>query len=346
MSTVSPDDERPDTPTGWRGKLDVRVQRIRSVLERRYQELLERTTWAEIATKAVGRHTAANGSMLAGYLAYRMFLLLVPLGLIVVALAGFDQTGSQEAGEKLRLGRAITQSIAQAGHDTERSRLPLLITGLVSFVIAAWGLLGALQYSSAVAWGIPTRKFPGKSRTFLRLVGSLLVFAGVIYISMAVRRAGLVAGMAGFTANAMGVAVGLLGLAWILPRRSKEWFWLLPGVAVSSAGYLALQVFATFYLPEKLANASETYGAMGIALTVLAYLFIVGALLWLMMLTNAVVWQERLADPPGLLRRIADKVPLPTTTFGSGYVPEDEVAETVGSALGAFPGSPEQSQPR
>ncbi|MEI2696805.1 MAG: YhjD/YihY/BrkB family envelope integrity protein [Microthrixaceae bacterium] len=223
--------------------------------------------------------------------------------------------------------RCRTQSAAAAAHG------PLL------FAIAAWGLLGALQYSSAVAWEIPTRKFPGKSRAFLRLAGSLLLFGGVLYVSMAVRRAGLVAGMAGFGANALGVAVGLLGLAWILPRRSKEWFWLLPGVAVSSAGYLALQLFATFYLPERLSNASETYGAMGIALTVLAYLFVVGVLLWLMMLVNAVVWQQRRDDPPGVLRRIADRVPLPTTAFGSGYVAEDDVAETVGSALDSFPTS-------
>ena len=40
-----------------------------------------------------------------------------------------------------------------------------------------------------------------------------------------------------------------------------------------------LQAFAAFYLPEKLANASATYGALGITLTVLTYLFVVGALL-------------------------------------------------------------------
>ncbi len=336
---MSADTESPDAPKSRRDRFESRAEQVRTSLTRRHQELLERTTWAGIATQAVRRHVSANGSMVAGYLAYRLFLLLLPLGLIIVALAGFDQSGSQEAGERLRLGRAITQSIAQAGHDAERSRLPLLLTGLFSFAIAAWGLLGALQYSSAVAWEIPTRKFPGKSRAFLRLAGSLLLFGGVLYVSMAVRRAGLVAGMAGFGANALGVAVGLLGLAWILPRRSKEWFWLLPGVAVSSAGYLALQLFATFYLPERLSNASETYGAMGIALTVLAYLFVVGVLLWLMMLVNAVVWQQRRDDPPGVLRRIADRVPLPTTAFGSGYVAEDDVAETVGSALDSFPTS-------
>lgn len=290
--------------------------------------------------EVVRRHAESKGSVFVGYLAYRLFLLLIPLGLVIVALAGYDQTASQDASQHLRLGRAITQSIAQAGKDSQNSRLPLLITGLVSFAVAAWGLLGAMQHCSAVAWGIPTRKFPGKPGTFLRLVGSLLVFAAVLYLSMLVRRAGLIAGMAGFAANTLGIAAGLLGLAWILPRRSKEWFWMLPGAAVSTLGYLLLQLFATFYLPEKLASASNTYGAMGIALTVLAYLFVVGGLLWLMLLLNSVTWEQMKDDPPGLLRRIADRVPLPTTKFGSGYVADDEIAETVGSALGTFTGSP------
>ncbi len=274
--------------------------------------------------------------MMAGYLAYRLFLLLLPLGAIVVALAGFDRTASQTTSEHLRLGQAIAKTIAQAGQDAQRSRLPLLITGLVAFAVAAWGLLGALQYTSATAWQIPTRKFPGKGRVFLRLAGSMLVFAAVLYVSMIVRRLGLVAGMAGSVANTLGTFVGYMGLGWILPRRCKEWFWLIPGAAVSAVGYLGLQAFAAFYLPGKLANASATYGALGITLTGLSYLFVVGLLLWLMLLVDAVVWEQRRDDPPGLLRRIADKVPLPTTTFGSGYVGEDDVAETVGGPLQSF----------
>ena len=299
----------------------------------RHEELMERTSWAQIATAVGRRHVASNGSMISGLLAYRLFLLVLPLGAIIVALAGFDQATSQDTSSHLRLGEAIGKTIAQAGQDAQRSRLPLLITGLVAFAIAAWGLLGALQYTSAVAWQIPSRKFPGKARAFVRLSGSLLLFGLVIYVSLVVRRAGLVAGLAGSVANTLGVFVACLGLGWILPRRCKEWFWLLPGAAASSVGFLGLQAFAAFYLPGKLADASATYGALGITLSVLTYLFLVGVLLWTMLLVDAVVWEQRRDDPPGLLRRIADKVPLPTTTFGSGYVGEGDVADTVGGPL-------------
>jgi uncharacterized BrkB/YihY/UPF0761 family membrane protein len=302
----------------------------------RHEDLLARTSWAQIATVAARRHASSNGSVVAGYLAYRLFLLLLPLGAIIVALAGFDRSASETTSDHLRLGEAIAKTIAQAGQDAQRSRLPLLITGLVAFVIAAWGFLGALQFTSASAWQIPTRKFPGKGRVFVRLAGSLLVFGIVLYVSMLVRRLGLLAGLAGSLANTLGVFVGFMGLGWILPRRCKEWFWLLPGAAFSTAGYVLLQAVAVFYLPGKLASASATYGAFGIALTILFYLFLVGVLLWAMLLVDAVVWEERRDDPPGLLRRIADRVPLPTTSFGSGYVGEDDEAETVGGPLQSF----------
>lgn len=286
-----------------------------------------------MATRVVGRHVDATGSMMAGYLAYRLFLLLLPLAVIIVALAGFDTGASVSTGEHLRLGEALTGVIAQAGQDAQRSRVPLLLTGLFAFAVAAWGFLGALQYTAAAAWKIPTRRFPGKGRVFVRLAVSLLVFGGVLYVSLIVRRAGLWAGMAGSLANTVGAFVGFVGLGWILPRRCKEWFWLLPGAAVSAVGYLAIQAVAAFYLPEKLSNASATYGALGITLTLLSYMFLIGFLLWTVQVVNAVVWEQHRLDPPGLLRRIADRIPIPTTTFGSGYVEEGEDAATVGSAL-------------
>jgi uncharacterized BrkB/YihY/UPF0761 family membrane protein len=316
-----------------RARVEQPLRRTGEQLRARHEDLRRRAGWADVATRVLERHVDASGSMMAGYLAYRLFLLMLPLAVIVVALAGFDQSASESTSEHLRLGEALTSVIAQAGADAQRSRAPLLATGLLAFTIAAWGLLGALQYTAATAWQIPTRRFPGKGRVFVRLAASLLVFGVVLYVSLVVRRAGLWAGMAGSLANTIGAFVGFLGLGWILPRRCKEWFWLLPGAAVSAVGYLLIQAVAAFYLPGKLSNASATYGALGITLTLLTYLFLIGALLWFVQVVNAVVWEQHRHDPPGLLRRIADRIPIPTTTFGSGYVGEGEDADTVGSAL-------------
>ncbi len=318
---------------GWRDRARSTADRVGRAAGERHRALIERTSWAGLVTDVVDRSRSGNGSVVAGLLAYRLFLLLLPLGAIVVALAGFDRLAAEGAAGHLGLGRSITTAIATAGSDVERSRVPLLLTAVGAFILTSWGLLGALQYTAATAWGIPTRRFPGKGRTLLRLAGSVLLFVVVLYLSVVVRRAGLFAGLAASTANSLAAFVGFLGLGWILPRRSKEWFWLVPGAAVGAIGLVTLQLVASYWLPGKVATASDTYGVFGSAVAVLGFLFMVGVLVWLALLVNAVTWERHHSDPPGILRRIAELVPFPSTSFGSGYVGEDEEATTVTGGL-------------
>ncbi len=319
-----------------RARVDLLVHRGRHELDRTRQTF----PIVDLGVEVFERFTGINGSILAGYLAYRLFLLLLPLAAIVVALAGISGTTTQGASEHLKLGQALTSTIATAGAEAGSGRFALLITGLVAFVIAAWGMLGALQFVYAQAWKIPTRRFPGKAKSFLRLSGSLLLFGLVFYVSALVRQAGAVAGVAGSTTTLASTAIAYFGLGWILPHRSKEWFWLLPGMAVGAFGHLLLQVLATYYLPNRLSGASHTYGAMGITVTILFYMFLIGVLLALSATVNVVVFERYEDDPPGIFRRIADRIPIPLTTFGSGYVPEGEAVATNarGPALGGGTG--------
>jgi uncharacterized BrkB/YihY/UPF0761 family membrane protein len=276
------------------------------------------------------RFKASDGSVLAGYLAYRLFLMLIPLVAILVAVAGFARSETAQAVEHLELGAAVADSLRTAGEDAERSRLPLLLSGLFGFVVAAWGLLGGVQITAARVWQIPTSRFPSKGRAFVRLCGSLLLFALVFYVSAVVRRLGVLAGLAGSLAGLTSFAVAFFGLGWILPRRCREWYWLLPGAAVGAAGAAGLQALATFYLPDRLAGASATYGAFGVTLTVLSYMFLLGAIFVVSTVANAVIYERYREDPPGVLRRLAGMVPRLELSVGSGYVPEGEAAEVVG----------------
>ncbi len=130
----------------------------------RVAALAERSHPFGVARAVVRRSGAGTGSLVAGHLAYRMFLLLLPLGAVVVALAGID---------------------------------------------------------------------------------SVAVFVGVLHLSMVVGRAGLLAGPAAAVANTLASFVAFFALSWILSRRCREWFWLLPGAAVGAAGVLVLQLAAS-----------------------------------------------------------------------------------------------------
>jgi membrane protein len=318
----------PSPPSGPRSsRLRGRVGALRETVRHTTAATRERVTALDVALRAIERFGEINGSILAGYLAYRLFLLILPLVVIAVAVSGFSADATRAASDQLRLGQTVLTTIATASQDTDRSRVPLLISGVVAFAVAAWGFLGALQVTSAQAWGIPTRRFPGKSRTFLQLAGSLLLFALVFYVSALVRQAGVLAGLAGTTTTLLSEFAAYLGLGWILPRRCREWYWLLPGASLAALGHLGLQVLATWWLPEKLAGASQTYGTLGLTLTILSYLFLIGLLLTISPVVNAVMWGHFQGSPPGLLQRIARLVPIPTDALGSGYVPEGGTVE-------------------
>jgi uncharacterized BrkB/YihY/UPF0761 family membrane protein len=317
-----------ERPPSWRTRLTEIAFRRSDEAMRLYERTRDEVEAVDMADGIVRRYQAANGPVLAGYLAYRLFLLIVPLIVVIVAVAGFDRTGAQSASHGMGLGASLASTISTAGKDAHRSRLPLLIVGLFAFARAAWKLLGALQFGYAQAWQIRVRKFAGKARIFLRLSGSLFLFAVVVYLAAVVRRAGLLLGFAGSLATAASAFVGYVGLGWILPRRSKEWYWLLPGAAAGAIIEVGLQVMATYYIPDKLSHASKTYGALGLTITLFSYLYLIGLTLMLVPVVNSVVWARFKDDPPNLFRRIADRIPIPTESLGSGYVEEGEEVDT------------------
>ena len=292
-------------------------------------EVRRRSPGADISAGVVERFVGVNGSILAGFLAYRLFLLILPLVVIVVALSGYSATATSDVSQHLKLGRTLAGMIADAGAQAGDGRGVLLLTGLFALAITAWGMLSGLQYVSAQVWQLRTRRFPGKAKSFIRLLGSLFLFGFVLYLSALVRNAGVVAGVAGALSTLASTFVAFFGLGWILPRRSREWFWLLPGAAVGALGQLLMQILGTYYLTRLLSNASETYGAIGITVAALSYLYLIGALVVLSLAVNAVVWARFEDDPPGLFRRIADRIPIPSSTLGLGYVAEGEEVESL-----------------
>jgi uncharacterized BrkB/YihY/UPF0761 family membrane protein len=289
--------------------------------------LRRRSVPADLVAGTTERFLGVNGSILAGFLAYRLFLLILPLVVVGVALSGYSPSTTGDVTEHLRLGRTLASAIAEAGKETGDGRGILLATGLLALAVTAWGMLNGLQYVSAQVWRLRTRRFPRKAGSFVRLLGSLILFGLVLYVSALVRNAGWVAGLAGTLTTMASTFVAFFGLGWILPRRSKEWFWLLPGATLGSIGQVALQVLGTYYLARLVANASETYGAIGVTVAALSYLYLIGAFVVLALAANAIVWERFETDPPGLLRRIADRIPIPASTLGLGYVAEGEDVE-------------------
>jgi uncharacterized BrkB/YihY/UPF0761 family membrane protein len=105
-----------------------------------------------------------------------------------------------------------------------------------------------------------------------------------------------VGGIAGLVVT-LAVSLGF-GALWLLvsmrlPSADVPWAAILPGAVLLGIGLQGMHILTAYFLEEKLANAAQLYGVLGLAATALFYLFLIGrGIVWAAEL-NAVVWESR-----------------------------------------------------
>ena len=235
--------------------------------------------------------------MLGGGLAYRFFFWVLALTVLLsggLGLASASGADVAEDSSEVGVTDALAAIVANAAEQSESGRWWLILTGAVLFLWFSYGLLRALHLVHAAAWRVP----PPRLRNIPRALG--FIVAAPIVLLAATGAAGWVRAHA---ANPLGllttlaIAVGF-GAIWVwvsmyLPSRDVPWTAFLPGAILLGLGLEALHVFTTYFLEEKLANASDLYGVLGLATTALFYLFLVGrGVVWAAEL-NAACWEVR-----------------------------------------------------
>jgi uncharacterized BrkB/YihY/UPF0761 family membrane protein len=251
-----------------------------------------------LATRRWEQRTGA--ALLSGGLAYRLFLWLVPFGLVVAALLSFwvrvDENGLEGTARSFGLTGVAAHSATSAVHDGSRARWYLLIAGLLLMAWAGLGAVRALRVAARLAWGIEAARL----RQPLR---SSAVFSAVCVLGLAASVA------ASWTRHHL-VAVGLLvtlatvfvdgALAMFalshLPRpEGTTWRDLWPGALLVGVGITAVQLFLAYFLASKLESTPDLYGTLGAATTVLLVLFLIARLIVAGMFLNATLRRGRLA---------------------------------------------------
>jgi membrane protein len=250
----------------------------------------------ELPLELLRRWIRVNASVLAGHLAFRVFLFMVPLVLVLVAVLGYASSSGvdvEEQGENLRMGQALAGVLADAGDDAESSHLQVGFVGLIALLSSASGLVAALRLVVAAVWDVPVKSAPtSKLKTMAWLVpGVGFILLGAAARQWLTRRGLVMDGLGALVAVTVNSAT-LLGLFWILPRRATRIVDLVPGAVAAAAGFAALNIAGAVYFTGKLQQSSEVYGALGVAITVLLYLFFVGQIVVLATLVNT-IWLDR-----------------------------------------------------
>jgi membrane protein len=257
---------------------------------------------AEIGWLALRRDAAVGGNVLACALAYRIFIWLLPLALVLVLglglLAGSTADAAAVLGDAGVTGFLAT-SVSTAAEQTKGWALVTgFVVGLVVLVYQSYALLRAARAVTALAWRLPVRPPANPPRATFLFLAWMLAFT-VIAASLTALRANLGQPVELLTIVASYVVLPALWVAlswWLLPHAAEHWTHLLPGGIVVGTAMTLTSLFNALLLFPWLARQEETYGVLGVAAGLLFTFFLIGRAIELAAALNAVVNEQRQAN--------------------------------------------------
>jgi membrane protein len=241
------------------------------------------------------RDSEVGGGLMAGALAYRLFVWLLPFALVVVGGIGIAADVSSEstsgAARSLGLSGIVSHSVADASRSS--SRFYAIAIGIPVLVWASRGLLKALVVVHRLVWGDPRRTIPKPTLwDTARLVGFLVAYFGIRELA---RWVGIWTGSGALRilTGLAGVCVWWLLLSMRLPHRDAPWRDLVPGALLMAAGLELLADVGTYVISPRIETSQSTYGALGIAATLLFGLYLISRLVVASAVVNATVREQR-----------------------------------------------------
>lgn len=255
-----------------------------------------------LAINSLRSEQRSGAGLLAGGLAYRFFLWLVPFGLAVAAIASFwvrlDAAGLEDAAKRFGLGGVAAHSATAAIEEGSRARWYLLLAGLVLAAWAGVAAVRALRIAALIAWRLEPdrlRRPLRASATFAAV--SVIGLAASVGASMARKNLG---GFGLLITLADAVVYALLALfAFIhLPRpEGASWETMWPGALMVGCGATGVHVFLAYYLAGKLEKSPKLYGTLGASTVVLLVLFLLARLFVSAMYLNATLQRAQTTSP-------------------------------------------------
>ena len=266
-------------------------------VERLLERIRESVPGGAPILEALERETTAGGTLIAGGLAYRMFLWLLPFSLVVAAIASFWEDDLETTGREAGLTASSARTMKDVIERSEHDRWYFLVVGLFFLVWFSIGVVRALRLAYFVAWGIPRQRFRKPVRAGVVFTLSATALIAVSFVPQWAR-ASTSYGVLVTIAITFVYLAGALWIMLLLPHREVRWTALLPGAVVVALGIQALHLFVALYLAPRLGRSSELYGSLGAATVILLWLYIIARLFTFSAFLNAELWERRAATAP------------------------------------------------
>ena len=250
------------------------------------------------AIESLRSEQRTGATLLAGGLAYRFFLWLVPFGLTAAAIVSFWVRDSQrslaDAAKSFGLGGVAARSATSAVEEGSNARWFLLIFGVVLMIWAGISAVRALRVAARLAWGVDRQRLR-------RPVRSSVAFTIICILGLAVSMA---ASWVRYHSPAWGVLItiadvfiyaplALFAFARLPRAADAPWQADAPGALLVGLGMTGVHLFLAYYLAGKLERSPSLYGTLGAATVVMLVLFLIARLIVSALFLNATLQRSR-----------------------------------------------------
>ena len=212
-----------------------------------------------------------------------------------------DRDAPKEAGEALGLGPTLLDSVGESARLSSGTRWSVLLFAVVALMWSATSAARAIRAVHSLAWEGHVGRVRRPLAAGLLMLAAIGAFALVIAATGKARaelgQAGLLVSIAALVA----FAAIWLGLSWLLPHGDADWKALIPGALLVAVGVQVIHLGTVLFVAGRIERSSETYGSLGVAFTMLLWLFIVSRVIVASAMLNAALAHRRRPTPEEVL---------------------------------------------
>jgi uncharacterized BrkB/YihY/UPF0761 family membrane protein len=291
-------DAVPEPPQPGRvARTRERVDALRSEVGRRAVDLEARVPLVRNVFDAYRHDRQVGGEIMAGAIAFRTFVFILPLVLVLVAGLGLfvdpDEEGTPDVAQQFGIGGIAARSISESARLDHGGRAVALALGLYFLYFASVALARALRIAHALAWQEAIEPLRKPWRAAGILIGLILSVMLIFSVVSRVREARAGLGVIGMVSMLAVYAAAWFLVSLLLPHRRAPWTALLPGAAVFAIGVEILHLVTVYYLTRKVSSSTSLYGPVGGAIGILLWAYLFGRLTVAAAVVNSSLWSRK-----------------------------------------------------
>ncbi len=247
----------------------------------------------DVALDLSVRDMSTGGAVLAGAIAFRVFLWTLPASLLVVGLLGFNSDDAKSGAKGFGLGGVTADAVSTAAAEAHRARWALVIIGAVLLVSVSRTLGVTVFTSVALTWQLSVRK-PASYLVTAGVTAALML--GIAAISAAcawLRHHSPGVGLAASIVVIVIWTASWWGISSLLPHPPLPWWGLLPGACLVGIGMEIMHLIVVLYLAPRVSSSSALYGSLGAAATLLLGAYLIARIILASAGLNATIHTKR-----------------------------------------------------